>query len=365
LDSWHGRNSYRLTAAEHRVLRRIVEPIHQATAGWYDCRGTAPRNYLLRQMLRRRVPFWEWDDSTWLDLVGPNGAAYRDLHFPLIALANTLCGQRHLHASARTQQLRLLAKLAFGTEAVTAAIDEVHETLGAWDTSRNIADGAIAAATADILLTQGSASLREVTDDLIARLAGEYVPGSVRRKSIFKVSRVLAHWGVLSAPLTNNHHRLGNRPTTLADVPPAWLDWAQRWRKLARQEPSTVRVMFSIILIAGRWAAEKHPDATTPDQWTRDIAAEYVADTMSARVGDWAGHNRNKTRFGRPLGASGIANRIDALRGFFCDLIEWEWIKPRFEPRRVLSAPLSVRAQIGPNPRIIDDAHGPSSWPPD
>jgi hypothetical protein len=49
---------------------------------------------------------------------------------------------------------------------------------------------------------------------------------------------------------------------------------------------------------------------------------------------------------------------MDSLRGFFCDLIEWEWIKPRFDPRQVLSLPLSVRAQMGPNPRIIDEV----SW---
>lgn len=51
-------------------------------------------------------------------------------------------------------------------------------------------------------------------------------------------------------------------------------------------------------------------------------------------------------------------NRIDSLRGFFCDLIEFEWIEARFDPRRVLSLPLSLRAQMKPNPRIIDDA----SW---
>ncbi len=43
-------------------------------------------------------------------------------------------------------------------------------------------------------------------------------------------------------------------------------------------------------------------------------------------------------------------------RGFFCDLIEFEWIEAKFDPRRVLSLPLSLRAQMKPNPRIIDDA---------
>lgn len=32
-----------------------------------------------------------------------------------------------------------------------------------------------------------------------------------------------------------------------------------------------------------------------------------------------------------------------------------EWINARFDPKKVLSLPLSVRAQLGPNPRIIDE----------
>jgi hypothetical protein len=111
--------------------------------------------------------------------------------------------------------------------------------------------------------------------------------------------------------------------------------------------------MFSTILVAGRWAAEKHPDRIGPDKWTRDMAAEYVADTMTATMGQWAGVNRNRTRWGQPLSAVGKAQRMDTLRSFFSDLIEWEWIH-RFDPKRVLSLPLSIRAQIGPNPRIID-----------
>jgi len=113
--------------------------------------------------------------------------------------------------------------------------------------------------------------------------------------------------------------------------------------------------MFSTILIAGRWAAEKHPDRIAPDKWTRDMAAEYVADTMEARAGQWAGVNRNRKRWGNPLSAVGKAQRMDTPRSFFGDLIEWEWTEARSTPRQVLSLPLPIRSQRGPNPRIIDD----------
>lgn len=81
-----------------------------------------------------------------------------------------------------------------------------------------------------------------------------------------------------------------------------------------------------------------------------------MPDTMQAACGQWAGHNLNRSSYGKPLSASGMTNRIDSLRGFFCDLIDYEWLKPKFDPRRVLSLPISLRAQLKPNPRIIDDA---------
>lgn len=115
-----------------------------------------------------------------------------------------------------------------------------------------------------------------------------------------------------------------------------------------------------MILIAGRWAAEKHPEALEPPLWTRDIAAEYVADTLHAVHGQWAGHNRNTTKKGQPLTAAGKVQRIDRLRAFFCDLIDWEWITPTFDPRKVLAGPLSARAQIGRTRGSSTRSPGPS-----
>ena len=42
-------------------------------------------------------------------------------------------------------------------------------------------------------------------------------------------------------------------------------------------------------------------------------------------------------------------------RAFFRDLQEWEWIPRRFDPARALSTPRSLRALIGPDPRVIAD----------
>ena len=44
-----------------------------------------------------------------------------------------------------------------------------------------------------------------------------------------------------------------------------------------------------------------------------------------------------------------------AVRTFFHDCQEWEWIPCRFDPVRAFATPRSIRALIGPNPRVIAD----------
>ena len=43
------------------------------------------------------------------------------------------------------------------------------------------------------------------------------------------------------------------------------------------------------------------------------------------------------------------------MRTFFCDLQEWEWIERRFDPYRAFALPTSIKALLGPDPRVIAD----------
>ena len=49
------------------------------------------------------------------------------------------------------------------------------------------------------------------------------------------------------------------------------------------------------------------------------------------------------------------AHLIWSPRPFFNDLQEWEWIERRFDPRRAFALPRSIKALIGPDPRVIAD----------
>lgn len=347
----------RSSQARRLVLRRLLEPINEVTGHWGEKNAARVCNSVLGRVHKEQRPYWRWDEATWIDLAEQAGVSSdRAQRAPVIAVAHLLGLHRSLHHHVQVQESRV-ADLVFGRDAFQVVLAEVIDTLRSWDASQHTVVGQIPAALSDLLLVTGTPRLQDITEQRIRELAERY-PAGARRRGLIKISRVLAHKGIIATALHGNDTQRGPRPDTLATVPPSWLAWAQRWRDLSTHEPGTIRGMFSVILIAGRWAAEKHPEALEPQLWTRDIAAEYVADTLHAVHGQWAGHNRNTTKRGQPLTAVGKVQRIDSLRGFFSDLIEWEWIKPRFDPRKALAGPLSVRAQIGPNPRIIDEV----SW---
>ncbi|MEU5992812.1 tyrosine-type recombinase/integrase [Spirillospora sp. NPDC047418] len=348
----------RLRDPERAALERLLLPLEEVAVGWDPRRVVIARNKILTETHRQQCTCWAWDEDVWVHLATADNAGDKQARFQIVAFGHLLGAHHRLHHRAGIVQVSKLADAVFGPQAVQPALEEVKGTLLAWEASENALSWQITNATIDLLLRCGSPRLEDITEQRLHEFVTDTRTAGLRsrRRGIFKLSRVLADKGIINNPLTSNGHQRGPRPGTLASVPPQWLEWVQRWRKLNTREPSTERTWVSVLLIAGRWAAEKHPNAISPDQWTRDMAAEYVADTLQAAIGQWAGHDRNTDRLGEPIGVSGMANRIDALRGFFCDLIEWEWIQPRFDPRRVISLPRSRRAQLGPNPRIIDDA---------
>jgi hypothetical protein len=99
----------------------------------------------------------------------------------------------------------------------------------------------------------------------------------------------------------------------------------------------------------GRWLVAVHPDVRTPAEWTRELAAAYVAAVDRATVGQWARAAQfSANRVGQPLKAQAKHAQLGAIRTLFTDAQEWGWISRRFDPRRC-----SVRSQLMTNPRVI------------
>jgi len=114
--------------------------------------------------------------------------------------------------------------------------------------------------------------------------------------------------------------------------------------------------VFYAVLKAGRWLAREYPDVRTPEDWTRDVALAYVAAVNSCVLGDLVAPSAYKGRpRGAPLSPRSKAHVLGALRTFLRDCHAWGWCARRFDPMRVLATPRSVRALIGPNPRLLAD----------
>ncbi|MFM0069052.1 hypothetical protein [Paraburkholderia aspalathi] len=71
--------------------------------------------------------------------------------------------------------------------------------------------------------------------------------------------------------------------------------------------------------------------------------------TMSGRP------SASGTKLGKPATARSKDAFLGAMRCFFADIQEWEWIPRRFDSFRTFATPRSIKALIGPAPRIIAD----------
>jgi integrase len=128
------------------------------------------------------------------------------------------------------------------------------------------------------------------------------------------------------------------------------------WDRVSRKSPKVRQTFRTILFKVGRWLAQQHAQVREPAQWTRELCAAYLAWVERLCVGEYAQHRAALAgRLGHPLSARTKAGYIVAVRTFFYDCQEWEWIPRRFDPTRALATPRSILALTGPNPRVIAD----------
>jgi len=191
-------------------------------------------------------------------------------------------------------RIHALASLVFGAEAVDAALAEARATLLGWGTAEATMAHQVGCALCDLLLACDTTDLTRITP----RSSCERWLVSIHVGSVARAwSRSRGSWPTRASSRSRSRATTTSAATgrrRLRRCQRSGLRGRKRWRRLTTHELGTVRGMFSIILVAGRWAADTHPEAVSPDRWTRDIAAAYVADTLSAVRGQWAPNNRNR-----------------------------------------------------------------------
>jgi integrase len=372
-----------LTTNERRALTRLIKSLDSGAYLYLDGlpdeldRITKPLLDVLRQytkrrdvqrqtmkvMLRRihteRLVYWGWSDDVWITVFNalkghPPSQAITDCRQHLFLLAYFLCSFNQLHVFAVLRR-SAMKKHIFGEALIDAAVLRVREILRGWGYRAKKVKRVLPNAIFEALLFNRSPYLEDLTIEVLERLRPTRPPSMSH--AFVQLSRVLVHLKIINRPLEPGENpRASHKATPAATgVSEEWRSWCNRWRETTARAPGAAQRTYYSLLKAGRWLAQTHPDISSPEQWTRQLAIEFVAAVDDMRLGDYTVGSSSKTNYPRHLAPRGKAGQIKSLRLFFNDLREWGWIRPRFDPNRYLAVPRSTLALIGPDPRVIAD----------
>jgi integrase len=312
---------------------------------------------ILRQCADEQSAFWGWSVSTWRRLLGATQRDFRATHpawvdrqvrHYLIALPYLLHCLTDLRPLGNYKRV-LLAEKIFGPALVQPIVARVAGVLAGWGYQNAHTGRAFPRTLCEALLHNRSPRLEELTPALLDDLRS--TAGREKRSLFHQLQRALAVLGVMAAPPA----AVVPRPT-VQGVPTRWQEWAERWESTSTLASGTRRHVRLCVLQAGRWLAREHPTVEDPAAWTRELCAAYVGAVDRWSIGDFAQRRDPiRHRLGHPLSPRSKEAYLGALRQFFRDAQEWGWIPRRFDPGRALATPRSVKALIGPTPRVIAD----------
>jgi integrase len=354
------------------ALARLIVPIHDVLAVAAlkpgDWAGAPTRGELLAAMGRERSAFWAWDHATWQRTVELADVNVRQL---VIAVAYQLCAITDLHSGIRGFKCRLFCQRVFGRAAVEAALGRVQSHLDTLGYAAQLRRPNLQRALYELMLAARSPLLEDLAER--PELFGEIrdrAPHNPARSGVEQLARTLLDMGVITvlpfpARVTRDEWLARSRAGDL-DVPELWLEYAKRWFQTSTlTRKSRSQTYFSLIKM-GRWIKHEQPDYADPASWTRELAAAWIARVDRMLVGEYS-HAPNTAYMRRRSGGELLprtkAHLMWAPRRFFNDLQEWEWIERRFDARRAFALPRSIKALIGPDPRVIaDDVWAKLMW---
>lgn len=345
------------------ALSPLLQPIYdvlKVTAACQAARNSAI-HLLVEEMHLRRTTFWAWTEAEWLEVLCPTEREFHVRHRwsgncrqYVIAISYLLSGFTNIYAIGTFFQYRLAIKV-FGQAAVDVAMRRVREDLqsiGYGSRTKSVVPSALYEA----LLLNRSPRLEDLTIEVLEAVRQQSTP--YIKRGVGTISHTLQRLGIITRTLsrTIKADDAVDRYRAVDDVPLQWTGWCLRWRDTSTLAPSSRTTVYYNMLKVGRWLVHHHPDVLSPGLWTRELALEYVAAVGWMRVGEWAQPGKMMAdRFGKPLRPNAKEKHLGAVRAFFRDCQEWDWIKRRFDPYRVFATPRSVRAGLGPDPRVIAD----------
>ncbi|MGY2011991.1 tyrosine-type recombinase/integrase [Nocardia gipuzkoensis] len=351
-----------------RTIRRLLLPIETVNAG-LDSPPTPHRQramldtaaVLLVRCAETRQSFWGWTTDEWTHMLGRTQTEFhrhapgwaQDEVRPYLATHAYLLGSfTEFHRLGSFQRLTLSWRI-FGKERVNREIGRLRTVLLKWGYKLGRDDDSLLPmVTCQLFLVNRSPHLDDLNTELFDRFRGDRLVDGTRLNTLYAVQRAVAALGFCDPPQL----RIGHQSARATGGAPDWERWVDRWHATSTLTPPTRHAVRSNLLKVGRWLAAEYPDAADPAHWTRQTCAAWVAVLDRMKVGDYVQRTAGLgDRLGKPLEASSKEGQLAALRRFFSDCQEWEWLPRRFDPLRALATPRSIAALLGPDPRIIAD----------
>ena len=345
-----------------RNLRRLQyhDPHSPATAHRRRAMADAVAVLLVHCAEKERT-FWGWNTQEWVHLLGRDQAEFRrnapawageEVRPYLAAHAYLLGSFTEFHRLGSFQRLTLSWRI-FGRDRVDGEIARLRQVLAEWGYRLGHGDDTLLPMVAcQLFLLNRSPHLEDLTTELFDRIRRDGLLGGARLNTLHAVQRAVGALGFCDPPPATT----GRGTARAAGGAQIWQQWVDRWYATSTLTPRARGNVRSRLLKVGRWIAAEHPDAADPMAWTRQTCATWVAALDRMNVGDYVHRTTGlEKRIGNPLQASTKDGHLAAIRRFFTDCQEWEWLPRRFDPGRALATPRSITALLGPNPRVIAD----------
>lgn len=349
------------------TLSGLVEPLDAARATLHhpdDARyrraSSDAAGLILVHCAQTGRSYWGFTAWEWARLCGasaeefgqaralPTEIAVRPL---LVALAHGLGGFTDFQHLGTFNRLHL-ARLVYGTDAVSESLRRAGEVLDQWGYRATHTTSRWRGAFSQALLINRSPRLEDLTTGAFERLHAHPASAALHDPMLYPLQRVVTALGHCDPPVRPAHHAA----LVIQGAEAQSTGWVQRRHATSTLTPKVRAIIHVQLAKAGRWLAAEHPEITEPSQWTRQTCAAWVAAVDRLCVGDYVQcRERLTARVGAPLSAGTKAHILMASRIFFRDCQEWEWLPRRFDPARALALPRSISAFIGTNPRVIAD----------
>jgi integrase len=358
----------RETKAKLERLWKPLQDILKAFSGKQAVPDTVS-HVLIKEMHQRQVSFWGWSEQQWGETLERSVAAFVHTHGcdpygrqDLMVIAYVL-GKLTVLAGWAPQEMprERVARKVFGNDRIDSAVERIYgivvESRKEWGYSLTNMHRVIGMAVCWAFLVNRNPHLEAISLPFLESLR-EQTRDARMVAGLFHLARALAELHMIERGLASTspiQPVWTHRETD--GIAPEWIEWCQRWYQgAAGLAHSTKGGYLGTLFIVGRWLASRHPEITSPHQWTSQIAAEWVQVVDSMRVGEWTSQERTKAQsIGKPISPRSKVQHLAALKTFFRDLQEEPFHLPRtLNPYHAFRIPQAISRLIGPDPRDID-----------